>query len=232
MPKQNLINPKKEIIPIYKPKGWPSFRVVKELRRMTGIKKIGYLGTLDPQAQGLLVVGIGQGAKKLKNLPADKSYLAEIAFGIETETWDLDCKTFKLVKSASWRTKLNQEKIKKILTSFRGEIKQPIPLYSAKKIKGKRLYKIARSGKKISLPQKTIKIYQIKFLDFRKKKIKLLNKTIILPTIKIKIDCGPGTFIRSLAYELGEKLKTKATLINLIRTKEGGFTIKNAIKIT
>jgi len=219
---------KKEIIPIYKPKNWPSFKVVKILRKLTNIKKIGYLGTLDPQAEGLLVVGIGKGTKKLNFLPQEKEYIAEIAFGIETETWDLESEKIKIFGYQ----KIKKSLLKRKLKEFEGKHYQVIPLYSAKKFKGEKLYEIARKGGKIKeLPQKQIEILKISLLEFKNKKIKIKDKEIILPVVTLKIKCKKGTFIRSLAYELGEKLKTKATLVKLKRTKEGGFSIKQAIKI-
>lgn len=222
MPKINF--KKSEIIPVHKPKGWPSFRVVSELRKITGIKKIGFLGTLDPAAEGVLVIGIGTGTKKLKNLPKNKEYLAEIAFGLETETWDLETKNFEF----SEIPKINKIELNKTLKSFEGKIEQVIPMFSAKQIGGERLYKLARAGKILdTLPTKTVEIYQINLLKLENKSIK--NKP--LPVITIKVSCGPGTFIRSLAYELGKKLKTTATLISLLRTRDGGFNLEEAQKI-
>jgi len=215
----------KEIVPIYKPKGWPSFKIITELRKITGIKKIGFLGTLDPAAEGVLVVGIGKGTKKLKDLDKNKEYLAQIAFGIESNTWDLETKNIKFTKVQ----KITKEKLKKALGNFKGKINQVIPMFSAKQIRGQRLYKLARAGKILKkLPQKEVEIYKIELLGFSEKEV--LNH--ILPVAEIKVSCSMGTFIRSLAYELGEKLDTKATLISLVRTRDGGFGIKDTIKIS
>jgi len=216
MPKLNL---NIEILAVYKPKGWPSFKVVSELRKITGVKKIGFLGTLDPAAEGVLVIGIGIGTKKLKNLPKDKEYLAKIAFGLETETWDLEAQNFKFSET----TRIERIKLQKILKSFEGKIEQVIPMFSAKQINGQRLYKLARAGKILDkLPTKMVEIYQIELLKIENRLIR--NK--LLPVITIRVSCGTGTFIRSLAYELGQRLKTTATLISLIRTRDGGFDLK------
>jgi tRNA pseudouridine55 synthase len=241
----------KEIVAIYKPKGWPSFRVISYLRQKLGIKKIGFLGTLDPAAEGVLAVGIGAGTKKLKDLPKDKEYLAQIAFGLETETWDLEAKEFKFSKPP----KISKKELEKTLKSFEGKIEQVIPMFSAKQIHGQRLYKLARAGKTLDkLPTKIVEIYQIKFIELKNKKVtspesqdeprpteqcqsfgRVANRCgredKILPVLTIKVACGSGTFIRSLAYELGQKLNTTATLISLIRTKDGGYNIKEAIKL-
>jgi len=227
-PPKELI--KREIFAVYKPKGWTSFRVVQVLRKLLKIKKIGYLGTLDPMAEGVLVVGVQKGTKKLKFLPQEKEYIAEIAFGIETETWDLEgnikIKNKKpLLKPVSLREKINE---------FQGEITQIIPAFSAKWIKGKRLYQIARSGKKIKpkdLPRKKVQIKKIKILNLKEKRLKIKNKEISLKVAKLKIKCSKGTFIRSLAFEIGQKIGTPATLIKLLRTKDGGFSLKDCFAL-
>jgi tRNA pseudouridine55 synthase len=214
----------KEIVTIYKPKGWPSFRVVSFLRKHLGIKKIGFLGTLDPAAEGLLVIGIGTGTKKLKDLPKNKEYIAQIAFGLKSDTWDLETENLEFSKPPQ----IKKNEIKKLLKKFIGQIKQPIPMFSAKQINGQRLYKLARAGKILKkLPTKIVEINKIELLEINNKKI----KKHVLPTIKICVSCGPGTFIRSIAYELGQKLKTSGTLISLIRTGEAGFSLKDAIGI-
>jgi tRNA pseudouridine55 synthase len=221
MPK---IDAKKEIIPIYKPKGWPSFKIVSELRKITGIEKIGFLGTLDPAAEGILVVGIGAGTKKLKDLPHDKEYIAEIALGLKTETWDLEAQNFEF----SEIPKIDKIELQKALKSFEGKIEQLIPMFSAKQINGQRLYKLARAGKMLDkLPTKIVEIHKIELLRTENRQI----RTKTLPVLTIRVACGTGTFIRSLAYELGQKLGTSATLISIIRTRDGGFELKEAQKI-
>lgn len=214
----------KEIVAIYKPKGWPSFHVVRILRTKLNIKKIGFLGTLDPAAEGILVIGVGAGTKKLKNLPKEKIYIAKIAFGLKSDTWDLETKNLKFKKPP----KIIKKEVEKSLQKFIGKIKQPIPMFSAKQIKGQRLYKLARSGITLKkLPTKIVQIDKIKLLKIDSENI----QNHLLPTIKIRINCGPGTFIRSIAYVLGIKLKTDATLVSLIRTREGGLKLKEAMKI-
>ncbi|MDD3773819.1 MAG: tRNA pseudouridine(55) synthase TruB [Patescibacteria group bacterium] len=214
----------KEIVAIYKPKGWHSFRVVSFLRKKLNIKKIGFLGTLDPAAEGVLAIGLNTGTKKLKDLPRDKEYIAEIAFGLKSDTWDLETKNLRFTKFP----KINKNNIEELLKQFLGKIEQPIPMFSAKQIDGTRLYKLARAGKMLKkLPTKIVQIKEVKLLKISKQNI----QNHLLPTIKILVSCGPGTFIRSIAYELGQKLKTNATLISLIRTQDGGFGLKDSFRI-
>ncbi len=221
---------KKEVFAVYKPKGWPSFRVVELLRQIPGIKKVGFLGTLDPAAEGVLVVGVGQGTKKLRFLPQEKEYIAHIGFGLETETWDLEAKNIKIEPIPQ----LSPKEINQALKQFKGKITQIVPAFSAKKIRGKKLYELARKGENLQisqLPRKTVFIQQIKLLDLKPTRLKIHNKRLKLPVAKVKIRCSKGTFIRSIAFELGQKLGVPATLIGLIRTKEAGFSLKEAFPI-
>lgn len=234
-PKNNLPKPKelikKEIFAVYKPKGWTSFKIVKILRDFLKVKKIGYSGTLDPMAEGVLVVGVQKGTKRLRFLPPEKEYVAEVAFGAQSQTWDMESKKIKIKKSIP---QLSPNLIKKKIKEFEGEITQIVPAFSAKKIGGKRLYRLARSGKEFSLkdlPRKKVFIKEIKLLDFKPKAVAIKNKKITLPVAKLKIKCSKGTFIRSLAFELGQKINLPAVLIKLIRTKDGGFSIKKALSV-
>ncbi len=210
----------KEILLIDKPKGISSFDVIRILRKKLKIKKIGHAGTLDPLATGLLIVGIGKGTKKLKDfLKLKKEYEVEVLLGKKTETGDLEGKVLeeKEVKE------IDIEKLKEILKNLEGEIELEVPLYSAAKIKGQPLYKLARKGIKIEPPKKKMKIYKLKLLKHFPK-----NKNYIL---KIKIECASGTYVRSVAEEIGKRLNLPATLSNLRRTKIGKFNVKDAEKI-
>ena len=210
----------REILLVDKPKGISSFDVIRILRKKLKIKKIGHAGTLDPQATGLLIIGVGKGTKKLqKFLKLPKIYLMEVLLGKKTETGDLEGEILeeKEVK------KIDIKKVKEILKNLTGEIELRVPLYSAVKISGVPLYKLARKGVKIKTPLKKMKIYKLALLNHFPK-----DKYYIL---KIKMKCGSGTYARSVVEEIGRKLDLPATLSNLRRTKIGHFSVEKAIKI-
>jgi tRNA pseudouridine55 synthase len=205
-----------ELLLVDKPKGITSFDVIRILRRKLGIKKMGHAGTLDPRATGLLLVGIGQGTKKLKDLIGlSKVYEAEIRLGIKTDSGDMDGKVLeeKLVPV------LLEKDIVSALDSMSGEIVLAVPAYSAIKRDGIPLYKYAREGREIEIPQKTMTIIDAEFLGFD------------APFLKVKFNVKSGTYIRSLAEELGKRLGTVATLENLRRLSIGKYRIEDAIKL-
>ncbi|MGB9598655.1 MAG: tRNA pseudouridine(55) synthase TruB, partial [Minisyncoccales bacterium] len=197
---------------VNKPSGLSSHDLVDRLRKITGIKKIGHGGTLDPFAQGLLILGISREFTKRLSFfqKKDKQYIATLKLGFESDTFDREGKIVK--KEVKEIPKI--EKIKEVLKSFLGEIEQIPPPFSAKKIKGKKLYQFARKGIFLKRKASKIKIYQISILNYR------------FPFLKIKVKCSAGTYIRSLAFDLGKKLKCGALLEELIRTKIGSFSIK------
>jgi tRNA pseudouridine55 synthase len=211
----NLKRIKEGIIGVYKPVGPSSFDMIRRLRILTGVKKIGHAGTLDPLARGILVVGIGRTACRslAKEVKKEKEYLAVIKLGEESTTDD---------QEGEKRTKLNinrpsKEKILKILPQFQGKIEQVPPIFSAVKVKGKKAYQLARQGKKPVFKPRLVEI----------KKLELLNYQ--WPYLKIKILTGPGVYIRSLARDLGEKLNCGGYLFSLERTKVGEFNKDNSI---
>lgn len=176
------------------------------LRKSLSIKKIGHSGTLDPFASGVVVIGINEATKLFKFLPNDKVYLAEVTFGLSTDTDDI---TGNVLKTSDFIPTL--EMVTKEIKNFIGKIKQKPPIYSAIKIDGCRAYDLARE-KKITLDdieEKEVEIYSIEIVSFVKNKIKL------------KIHCSNGTYIRSFARDLGKQLNTYATLSSLVRTKVG-----------
>jgi len=195
---------------IYKPKGVTSHDIITELRKITGIKTIGHAGTLDPLASGVLVVGIGKWAAKKLNqeVKKEKEYLARIKLGEKSSTDD----QAGIIEKHSIKKIPSEKEIRKILKLFLGKIKQRPPDFSAKRIKGQRAYKIARRGLKPKLKEETVEIKEIKLIKYS------------WPYLDLKITCGPGTYIRSLARDLGEKLKTGAYLAELERTRVGNFT--------
>jgi tRNA pseudouridine55 synthase len=217
------------ILNIYKPKDWTSFDVVAKLRGILGTKKIGHAGTLDPLAEGVLLILTDQDTKKQQELMSeDKEYLATIAFGAESETYDLE-KTPKLIKD-NLDTKEIEFELLKILPNYIGEIDQQVPAYSAVKVKGKPLYKQARQGNfaATDLPTKKVTIYGIEIEDTSSEELETPSGAAWLPTITLTITCGCGTYIRSLAHDLGKDLKTGAILTNLIRTRVGDYKVEDA----
>jgi len=203
-------------INIYKPKGWTSFDVVAKLRRLTGIKQIGHTGTLDPFATGVLPVCIGKATKLIEYLPDDKEYIATVQFGANTDTYDLEGEI-----TQKFDTRITAKEVEAALKSFDGEIEQIPPIYSAIKVNGKKLYDYARKGQEVEIKPRRVNIYEIKLQDFDEEK----------QAAVIKVACSKGTYIRSIAYDLGKILHSGGHLIALERTKAGSFTIENTVKL-
>lgn len=217
-----MINMDNKIIIIDKPVGITSFEVIRILRKKLGIKKIGHAGTLDPLSSGVLVLGVGSGTKLLTNIiKADKTYEAEILLGKRTDTADLEGKVLEEVniKTNQW----SREYIENILKTFVGDIELPVPKYSAVKISGKKLYEKARKGEIFDPPKRIMKIYSIKF--------NYINYYDNKAYIGLTLDVGSGTYVRSIAEAIGEKLGVPSTLSKLRRTRVGSFTIQNAKKL-
>lgn len=201
---------------IYKPEGMTSFDVVAILRKIIHIKQIGHTGTLDPFATGVLPVCIGKSTKLIEYLPDDKEYLATIKFGADTDTYDKDGQIIKTYKNI-----ITKEQIHKTLKDFEGEIEQSPPMYSAIKVKGKKLYEYARKGETVEIKPRKVTIYNIKLLEFDEKN----------QSAKILVGCSKGTYIRSIAYDIGQKLNCGGYLIALERTKAGMFNSNTALKL-
>jgi tRNA pseudouridine55 synthase len=201
-----------------KPEGMTSHDVVDYLRKITKIKKIGHAGTLDPIATGLLILGIGREATKKLNefQKLDKEYIAKIKLGVKSDTFDKEGK----IEKVQFEKIPKREEIEEVLKSFCGEILQTPPPYSAKKIKGKKAYELARKGLKVELSPVKVKIYQIEILNYS------------FPYLEIKVSCSSGTYIRSLANDIGEKLKVGGLIEELRRTKIGNFKVENAQKLS
>lgn len=196
---------------------WTSFDVIAKLRNLLKIRKIGHAGTLDPLATGLLIICCGKATKSINQFQGlNKTYLAKIKIGATTETDDSE-KDEENIKDYSFVTK---DDIINACKSFEGQILQRPPAYSAKKVKGKRLYQLARQGIKVEIEPVEV------FVDY----IKILN--IELPNIDIEVKCSKGTYIRALARDIGEKLGTGAYLASLRRIKIGDYSIEKALKIT
>lgn len=204
---------------IDKPAGWTSHDVVAKLRGILKIKRIGHAGTLDPFATGLLVVGIGTGTKQLTALVGvDKEYEAVIKLGAVSDTFDIDGAITPL---ASDKTDVSLEDIERAFDGFRGGYEQFAPLHSAKKIGGKKLYDLARSGKATEAmrPSKQVTIQDLSVLAFA------------WPLLSIHVACGSGTYIRSLADDIGRVLGVGGYCETLRRTRVGPYQISQAVQL-
>jgi tRNA pseudouridine55 synthase len=202
------------LLNVNKPVGWTSFDVVARIRRFTGERRVGHAGTLDPAATGVLPICLGQATRLteyLHNYP--KEYIAVIRLGLTTDTFDGE----GAVTGGSSADLVTLRSVQEALGPFQGTIDQVPPAYSAIKIKGTRSYKLARSGIEVPLQPRQVRIDSIEILDFE------------LPNLKIKITCSKGTYIRSLANNLGQALGCGAYLDNLIRTVCGPFKLEGSV---
>ena len=201
---------------VNKPVGITSFKLVYIIKKKLNVKKVGHCGTLDPLASGLMLVLVGKYTKlQEKFMKQDKVYLATIKLGIKTDSGDLEGK----IISQSDYSHIKEFDIKKALNSFVGKISQIPPMYSALKVNGKKLYELARKGITIERKSREITIYNIDFLDFKK------------DTFSIRIKCSSGTYIRTLAEDIGKKINTDTVLINLVREEIGNYKISSAVNI-
>lgn len=201
---------------IYKPKGLTSHDVVARLRKITKVRQIGHTGTLDPFATGVLPICIGKATRLIEYLDDDKEYLATVQFGKNTTTYDLEGEI-----TATFDKKVTEEDVKNALKDFEGEISQIPPIYSAIKVNGKKLYDYARQGQNIEIKPRKVTISKIELKEF--------DKTS--QSAKITVACSKGTYIRSIAYDLGAKLGCGGYLTALERTKAGKFQVNTAIKL-
>ena len=200
---------------VNKDKGISSNKAIQKLKKKLDIRKIGHFGTLDPNASGLLVCAINKATKLSdKFLNSDKGYIAEVTLGVSTSTDDSEG---EIIFQSEVKTSLNQ--IELSLKQFRGKSMQIPPFFSALKHKGKPLYKYARDGEYITKPAREIIVHEIK--DFK----------ACLPTITFKIFCSKGTYIRSIARDLGESLGCGGHLSGLKRVLQGPFSLKNALTL-
>lgn len=201
---------------IYKPKGLTSHDVVARLRKITKVRQIGHTGTLDPFATGVLPICIGKATRLIEYLDDNKEYLATVQFGKNTTTYDLEGEI-----TATFDKKVTEEDVKNTLKDFEGEISQIPPIYSAIKVNGKKLYDYARQGQDIEIKPRKVTISKIELKEF--------DKTS--QSAKITVACSKGTYIRSIAYDLGAKLGCGGYLTALERTQAGKFQVNTAIKL-
>ncbi len=214
--------PAGEILLFDKALNWTSFDVVNKVRyelcRKLGIKKmkVGHAGTLDPLATGMIILCTGKATKKIESIQAqEKEYLATIKIGATTPSFDLETEE----DSRNNYSHVTKEMLETTIQQFIGEIDQVPPVFSAVKVKGKRAFDYARNGEEVKLQAKKIVIHKIEIEE------------IDLPIIKIRVNCGKGTYIRALARDIGERLKCGAYLTALERTRIGDFELKDAFTV-
>lgn len=204
------------VLVVDKPVGYTSHDVVQIIRRGTGIRRAGHTGTLDPRASGVLVVLIGPAVRLSEYVSAsDKRYQATIRLGASTDTYDSEG---SITSSASVED-VSMEQFEEILHQFIGEIKQVPPPYSAVKVKGRKAYEMARKGEDVELEPRTINVYSLELLEWDP------------PEAVVDVFCSSGTYVRSLANDLGAALGCGAHLIGLRRTKSGRFTLRDAVPL-
>lgn len=204
------------LITVDKPIGPTSHKVVSVVRKGTGVRKVGHAGTLDPRASGVLVLCLGSATRLSEYLStASKRYEAVVRFGSSTETYDAEG-DFVTVTGAAPKL----EDIRAHLPDFRGDIEQVPPAYSAIKVQGQKAYDLARAGQEVELEPREVTIYKLSILEYNP------------PDLTLDIECSAGTYIRSIANDLGEQLSTGAHLANLRRTKAGPFELDECIPLT
>ncbi len=203
------------ILVVDKPPSLTSHDVVDEIRRLSGTRKAGHCGTLDPIGTGVLVIMVGRATRLAEYLKVDpKEYEVEMVLGIETDTYDISGKIVSEKQCVA-----GDDEIKKALEKYTGTFFQVPPMVSAKKVKGVPLYKLARKGVEVERPPKVVTVYELQVLDISRN-----NKVIV----KFRISCSRGTYIRSICHDAGIDIGCGAALSGLVRTKSGIFTIENA----
>ena len=201
--------PNQGIFVVYKPKGPTSNEVLRKIRKITGIKKVGHAGTLDPLAKGILVVGVGRDATKklFQEVKKEKEYIAQIKLGATSATDDAEGEILR--HKVLHRPTLAE--VEKQLKKFKGKIQQVPPVFSAVKIKGREAYKLARQGREVTLKAREVEIKEIEILKFR------------WPFLWLRVITGPGVYIRAIARDIGKELGVNGYLANLERTRVGDF---------
>jgi len=204
------------ILNVYKEKGYTSHDVVAKLRGICKQKKIGHTGTLDPDAEGVLPVCLGN-ATKLCDMLTDKSkeYEAEFLLGVTTDTQDISGKILE-----KRDVEVSEEQVRDAALSFVGAYDQIPPMYSALKVNGKKLYELARQGKEVERKARRVEIQKMEI------------QTIELPYIRVRVGCSKGTYIRTLGVDIGEKLGCGAVMTKLLRTRVGSFMVKDSLKLS
>lgn len=212
------------LINFHKPDGWTSHDCVAKLRRLLQQKRIGHGGTLDPAATGVLPIALGQATRLLPYLPTDKAYRGRIRLGLTTTTDDLEGDVLTQ-QDASTLLEITQQKIAALLPQFIGTFEQIPPRYSAIQVEGQRLYDRARKGEAFEVPVRTVQVHSIEIVDWSP------GDEQTLPEVELAIACGPGTYIRSIARDLGNVLGIGGTLARLVRTQSCGLNLETSLTI-
>lgn len=211
------------VLPLWKEKGMTSHDCVFQLRKILGTKKVGHTGTLDPSVEGVLPICIGYATKIAEYITdSGKEYIAVVSIGTTTETEDADG---EVVQEDQSEKKISREKIEEVLEQLTGEITQTPPMYSAVKVKGKRLYEYAREGIEVERPQRKVMIEEIELLSQEEQ---FEGREI---TFSIRVKCGKGTYIRTLAVQIGALLGYPAHMASLVRTMSGTFEKQDCITL-
>ena len=208
------------ILNLNKPAGYTSFDCVAVLRKLTGEKKIGHTGTLDPQATGVLPVCIGKATRLLEFMDsAPKTYVCGCTLGLETDTQDIWGSV--LYDRRPETASVTRENVEKALRSFEGEIEQKPPVFSAIKVNGKKLYEYAREGRDVEIPVRKVTIHSIRILDWNGPE----------EPFTFEVVCSRGTYVRSICHDLGQMLGCGACMSSLVRTQTCGYSIENAVSL-
>ena len=205
-----------EVLLIDKPHSWTSFKVVNKIRKAVNVRRVGHAGTLDPNATGLLILCTGKKTKEIyKYQDSNKTYSGIITLGLTSPSMDTETET----KAHTLPEKLDEVQINNARDQFIGEIAQIPPMYSALKVDGQKLYKLARKGKTVKREPRRVTIYSFDILK------------IDLPDIHFEISCSKGTYIRVIANDFGEKIGCGGILSKLRRTKIGEYSVNNALEV-
>jgi tRNA pseudouridine55 synthase len=205
---------------INKPIGITSFDCIRRLRRSTGVKKIGHAGTLDPAASGLMILLFGSACKQASQFSKlDKTYVAEITLGATSTTGDREGIITPVIASEARQSQPTEQELRDALAMFVGEITQTPSIYSAIKVAGKEAYKYARKGQQVEIPSRKVTVYSIKLLEYK------------YPIVRIEAKVSSGTYIRTLAQDIGYKIGTGAYLSALERTSIGSFSLDQVIEL-
>jgi len=212
------------ILPLWKEKGMTSHDCIFKLRKILGIKKIGHAGTLDPDVEGVLPIAIGKGTKVVEYMmKTEKTYTGEVTLGYSTTTEDLSGAT---VDQRAVTSKLSSSEVDKKMNEMIGDIVQIPPMYSAVKVKGKKLYEYARNNEYVERPSRIVHVE-----SFNRTSELFYDKQHNTVSFSFKVDCGKGTYVRTLAVDLGEKLGYPSHMSKLTRTKSAGLEKKDAVTL-
>lgn len=216
------------VLNINKPAGMTSHDVVNKLRWILKEKKVGHTGTLDPDATGVLLICLGKATRIMEYLQDhEKTYEGTVILGVATDTLDSKGKILSVCESNNF----DHGRIRGVFHSFKGEIKQIPPMVSAIKIQGKRLYELAREGKTVNRDPRPVEIYDLEIISIYEGKADRVDPSMLFTKIDFQVRCSKGTYVRSLAADIGNALGYGAHLSRLVRTKSGGFDLKDSISL-